>query len=64
MMMTREHGESGAKAVPGLPVKFSALEPDYRGAPRIGQDSEEILHGLLGMGADEIARLKEEKVIF
>ncbi len=64
MMMTREHGESGARAVPGLAVKFSALEPDYRGAPRLGHHSDEVLGGLLGMGAEEIARLKEEKVIF
>jgi crotonobetainyl-CoA:carnitine CoA-transferase CaiB-like acyl-CoA transferase len=64
IMIEREHGESGTRAVPGLPVKFSALEPDYRGAPRIGQHSEEILSGLLGMGADEIARLREDKVIF
>jgi benzylsuccinate CoA-transferase BbsF subunit len=64
MMITREHGESGARAVPGLPVKFSAIEPDYRGAPRIGEHSDEILATLLGMGAEEIARLKEGKVIF
>jgi benzylsuccinate CoA-transferase BbsF subunit len=64
MMITREHGESGARAVPGLPVKFSAIEPDYCGAPRIGQHSDEILGTLLGMDAEEIARLKEGKVIF
>jgi benzylsuccinate CoA-transferase BbsF subunit len=64
MMITREHGESGVREVPGLPVKFSAIEPDYRGAPRIGQHSDEILHTLLGMDAEEIARLKESKVIF
>jgi crotonobetainyl-CoA:carnitine CoA-transferase CaiB-like acyl-CoA transferase len=64
VMFTREHGESGARPVPGLPVKFSALEPDYRGAPRIGQDSGEILSSLLNLNAAEIARLKEEKVLF
>jgi crotonobetainyl-CoA:carnitine CoA-transferase CaiB-like acyl-CoA transferase len=64
MMITREHGESGARAVPGLPVKFSGIEPDYRGAPRIGQHSEEILRTLLGMDAEEITRLRESKVIF
>ncbi len=64
MMITREHGDSGARAVPGLPVKFSGIEPDYRGAPRIGQHSDEVLATLLGMTAGEIARLREEKVIF
>ena len=64
MMIVRAHGDSGERAVPGLPVKFSALEPDYRGAPRIGQDSEEVLSGLLGMSPADVARLKEEKVLF
>ncbi|MGO9603892.1 MAG: CaiB/BaiF CoA transferase family protein [Candidatus Binataceae bacterium] len=63
MMITREHGDSGARAVPGLPVSFSALEPEYSGAPRLGQHNDEVLGGLLGMGADEIARLKEQKVL-
>src|SRR5208282_1459161 len=63
MMITREHGESGARAVPGLPVTFSALKPEYFGAPRLGQHNDEVLGGLLGMGANEIARLKEQKVI-
>ena len=64
MMITRDHGDSGERAVPGLPVKFSDLEPDYRGAPRIGHDSEEVLRTLLGMTPDEIAHLKESKVLF
>jgi benzylsuccinate CoA-transferase BbsF subunit len=64
MMKTLESGESGPRAVPGLAARFSALEPDYRGAPRIGQDSEEVLSELLGMSASDVARLKEQKVIF
>jgi benzylsuccinate CoA-transferase BbsF subunit len=64
MMVTREHGDSGERAVPGLPVKFSAIEPDYRGAPRIGQHSEEVLNELLAMTPEEIDLLRQEKVVF
>ena len=63
MMFTRENGDSGAREVPGLAVKFSAIEPDYRGSPRIGQHSDEILRDLLGMDPDDIARLKESNII-
>jgi len=64
MMVTREHGDSGERAVPGLPVKFSAIAPDYRGAPRIGQHSEEVLNELLAVTPEEIDLLRQEKVIF
>ncbi len=64
MLFVRECGEVGPRQVPGIPATFSALEYDYRGAPRIGQDTEEVLSGLLGMSTEEIARLKETNVLF
>jgi crotonobetainyl-CoA:carnitine CoA-transferase CaiB-like acyl-CoA transferase len=64
MLFVRECGEVGARQVPGIPVGFSDLEYDYRGAPQIGQHTDEVLSDLLGMSAAEIARLKETKVLF
>ena len=63
MLVELDHPESGKRIVPGLPVGFSAMEPDYRPAPAIGQDSDAVLEHLLGYGKDEIARLREEKVV-
>jgi benzylsuccinate CoA-transferase BbsF subunit len=63
MLIELEHPESGTRVVPGLPVTFSAMQPDYRPAPAIGADSEQVLGDLLGYSRDEIARLREEKVI-
>jgi crotonobetainyl-CoA:carnitine CoA-transferase CaiB-like acyl-CoA transferase len=63
MLVELEHRESGRRVVPGIPVRFSAIEPDYRPAPDIGQDSADVLARLLGITPDEVARLREEKVV-
>lgn len=63
MLVELVHPESGKRVIPGLPVTFSAMQPDYQPAPAIGQDSEEVLGELLGYSRDEIARLRDEKVI-
>ena len=63
MLFELDHSESGRRIVPGLPVTFSATRPDYRPAPTIGADSEAVLGDLLGYSRDEIARLRDEKVI-
>ncbi len=48
----------------GNPVKFSETPVDYRYAPpRMGEHTDEVLGELLGLGADEIARLRTAGVI-
>ena len=63
MLVELEHPESGPRIVPGLPVGFSAMQPDYRPAPAIGADSEAVLGDLLGYSREEIARLRDDKII-
>jgi crotonobetainyl-CoA:carnitine CoA-transferase CaiB-like acyl-CoA transferase len=63
MLIELEHPESGTRIVPGLPVTFSAMKPDYRPAPAIGADSERVLENLLGYSREEIARFREQKII-
>ena len=63
MLATLKHGEVGERMVPTLPVRFGAIEPRYFGAPMIGEHTAEVLSELLGMSADEIARLREDKVL-
>ncbi|WP_142849771.1 CaiB/BaiF CoA-transferase family protein [Telmatospirillum sp. J64-1] len=46
------------------PIKMSATPPGYRHAPPyLGQHTEEILSDLLGLSAEEIARLREKGVV-
>ena len=48
----------------GIPFKFSDTKPSVRRAPpTLGQHTEEILTGELGMDAPAIAQLRRDKVI-
>lgn len=63
MPVTLVHGESGERLIPGLPVGFSAMRPDYKPAPLIGEHNDEVLKGLLGYSDEEIARLKKIEAV-
>jgi crotonobetainyl-CoA:carnitine CoA-transferase CaiB-like acyl-CoA transferase len=63
MLVNLKHGEVGQRVVPGLPVRFSAIDLEYRGAPMIGEHTDQLMSELLGYSAEEIARLKEAKVL-
>jgi len=62
-LITLGHGEVGARKVPGIPARFSAIEPNYKGSPMMGEHSDEVLTELLGMSSEEISRLREANVI-
>ena len=63
MLVNLRHSEVGERIVPGLPVRFGAIDLDYRGAPMIGEHTDQIMAALLGYSAGEIERLKEAKVL-
>jgi benzylsuccinate CoA-transferase BbsF subunit len=52
------HKEVGRRVIPVLPVTFSGFTPNYYGGPAIGEHTDEVLSGVLGYSAEEIARLK------
>src|SRR5260370_21033738 len=62
MLVNVKHGEVGERVVPGLPVRFSAIDLEYRGAPMIGEHTDEVMREF-GHSVAEIARLKEAKVL-
>ena len=63
MLQALRHVESGERVVPGLPVRFGAIEPDYRGAPGCGENTDEVLSSLLGLTPSEIQKLRDDKVL-
>jgi 2-methylfumaryl-CoA isomerase len=64
MFATVEQPGIGSWLVPGSPLDFTRLgrRPPKR-APRLGEHTDEILSGLLGLPDHEIARLHDAKVV-
>jgi crotonobetainyl-CoA:carnitine CoA-transferase CaiB-like acyl-CoA transferase len=58
------HASGETVKVIANPVRLSGTPADYRvPPPQLGEHSEEVLSGLLGMTAAEIAALREKKVV-
>jgi crotonobetainyl-CoA:carnitine CoA-transferase CaiB-like acyl-CoA transferase len=61
---TVTHSKMGKVRVDGLPVHFSETDWEIqRGAPCVGEHTDQVLRDLLGMQPDEIQRLHEEGVL-
>ncbi|MEN8160752.1 MAG: CoA transferase [Myxococcota bacterium] len=61
---TATHSKMGDVRVDGLPVHLSKTDWEIRrGGPCIGEHTEEVLTGLLGLSSDEVAKLREEGVV-
>jgi crotonobetainyl-CoA:carnitine CoA-transferase CaiB-like acyl-CoA transferase len=59
-----DHPTAGRVGLPGFPYKMSQTPTKlHRPPPLLGEHTEEILTGLLGYSAEEVALLKERKVI-
>jgi hypothetical protein len=64
MFSTVEQPGVGPYLVPGVPLSFSAVpRVPPRPAPRLGEHTEEVLTGVLGLGSAEIGRLFDRRVI-
>jgi crotonobetainyl-CoA:carnitine CoA-transferase CaiB-like acyl-CoA transferase len=57
------HKEAGEWLIPGLPTYFGGFAPMYRGAPALGEHTDEVLGALLGYSRQEIDRLREQGVV-
>ncbi|HLY37136.1 MAG TPA: CoA transferase [Candidatus Binatia bacterium] len=59
-----EHAVLGRHPVETHAMRFSAMAPEIRlPAPRLGEHTEQVLRELLGIPADECARLKDAGVL-
>jgi formyl-CoA transferase len=57
--VTMEHPVRGPILIPGFPLKMSASSVPILPAPLLGQHNEEVYEGMLGISADEVARLRQ-----
>ena len=53
----------GSYLMPGLPISFSASPREVRRAPILGEHTDEILSGVLGMSDAEIGKLHDARVV-
>lgn len=63
IVSTVRHRDRGEVAIPGWPVRMSDNPVRTEGAPLLGEHSEEVYGELLGLGAEEVARLREEGAV-
>jgi crotonobetainyl-CoA:carnitine CoA-transferase CaiB-like acyl-CoA transferase len=58
------HTKMGDVRVDGLPVHFAKTDWEIRrGAPCLGEHTEEVLTGLLGLSREEVSKLRAEGVV-
>ena len=63
IMQTIDHPTTGKVKMPAWPVRFDGAPPKVKPSPLLGQHSEEVLSGWLGMSAAEIQALKAERIL-
>ena len=63
MVVDVEHPVAGPTKLPGIPIKMSATPGRIdRPAPLLGENTQEILRGLLGYSDEKIAALEAEQI--
>ena len=65
MFVTVDDPIAGKIIIPGNPIKMESIPecPDRPPAPEIGEHTDKLLRSLLGLGDEEIERLKREGVL-
>jgi formyl-CoA transferase len=58
-----DHPTRGKYLTVGNPIKMSDSASDVKRSPLLGEHTDEVLRGLLGKSAAEIARLRVEGVL-
>ena len=63
MVVEIEHPQLGRLKFPGFAPKMSENHIDYTCSPELGGSNNEIYGGVLGLSDEEMAALKDKKVI-
>ena len=62
-IVTIQHKQRGPVTIPGWPVRMSDCHVPVVAAPLLSEDTESVLTEILGMSADEVARLRERRIV-
>lgn len=57
------HPQRGSYRMMGCPIRLSKSDYEYRPAPLLSQDTEDVLRELLGYSREQVLKLKEERII-
>ncbi len=63
IMQTIDHPTTGKVKMPAWPVRFDGAPPTVKPSPQLGQHVDDVLGSWLGMGAKELAALREEDIV-
>jgi formyl-CoA transferase len=63
MFATVQHPVRGEFTMPGWPVKMSESQVSLKSAPLLGQDNEAVYKEILGCTPEQIADLREQRII-
>lgn len=64
MVRTVQHAKAGELKMLGIPFRMNGTPPSIRRAPPLlGEHTDEILGGELGLSAERIAQLRAEKIV-
>ena len=63
IMQTIDHPTTGKVKMPSWPVRFDGTPPKVKPSPQLGQHVDDVLGSWLGIGAKELAALREEGIV-
>jgi crotonobetainyl-CoA:carnitine CoA-transferase CaiB-like acyl-CoA transferase len=49
--------------MPSWPVRINGKPPKVRASPALGEHTEDVLTGWLGLSADQVSKLKANKIV-
>ena len=62
-MQVMEHKRYAGYKMPAWPVRINGKPPKVKASPALGEHTSEVLTGWLGLSADEVGKLKANKIV-
>ena len=63
IMQVMEHKDYKGYKMPAWPVRINGKPPRIKASPALGEHTDEVLKGWLGLSADDVSKLKANKIV-